>query len=78
MGYLKLYCRWMVVIMALRDDILAQFGPKLIEAMLIDLFENIKELRRATGQPERTLEDFLTEVSARIPNIPDYDWMTNI
>lgn len=61
--------------MATRDTLFQQFGPKLMEAIVKDLFENVKELRRTTGLPERTYEDFLDEIAGRMPTINDYDWM---
>lgn len=65
----------MVAIMATRNELFRQFGPQLLEALFKDLFENIRELRHATGQPERTYEDFLDEVAGRMPTIEPYDWM---
>lgn len=58
-----------------RDELFRQFGPILLEAIVFDLFENVRELRHATGQPERTFDDFLTEVAGRLPTLEPYDWM---
>lgn len=65
----------MVAIMATRDELFARFGPLLLEAVVVDLFENIRTLRHATGQPERTLEDFLTEIADRLDALEPYPWM---
>lgn len=63
--------------MALRDDLFEEFGPKLLEAVVIDLFENVRELRRATGKPERTLKEFYQEIADRLPAIEPYIWQNN-
>lgn len=66
----------MVVInMALRDELMRKFGPKLIEAILrISIAEHNRH-REHIGLPPITEEMFYDEINNDLSHIEDYDWM---
>jgi hypothetical protein len=61
--------------MALRDDLLIKFGPKLLEAFTLMLLDEINILRAQLSLSPRTAQQLLTQLSNHVTTIPDYDWM---
>ena len=61
--------------MATREDLYAQFGPLLIEAIVLIIKDEINILRVEVGLPERTNKQILTIISNRLSSLPFYDWM---
>jgi len=61
--------------MALRDDLMRQFGPMLLEAFGRILFEELNRIRSHVGMPELTWEQFFAEINNHTSEIEPYDWM---
>lgn len=64
--------------MSLRDDSMKKFGPKLAEAVVLLILEEINILRVNLSLSERTTGQLLTQLNNRIESLPDYDWMDNV
>lgn len=61
--------------MGLRDTSMQKFGPKLIEAIVLLILDEINILRAEHSLPERTTTQLLTQLSDQVDEISDYDWM---
>ena len=61
--------------MALRDDLMRRFGPKLLEAFARILFDDINRIRSHVGMPGLTWEQFFAEINNHVTEVEDYDWM---
>lgn len=57
-----------------REEILPQFGPKLIESIINATLNEINTLRTNAGLPAKTIDDFLTFIKTDLPTLEDYDW----
>ena len=62
--------------MSTRDQLYKAFGPKLIEALMRVLLDEINVLRAHAGLPERTREQAIEAIRNEYLSIPNYDWMT--
>ena len=60
--------------MAKRDDLMAQFGPKLLEAAIVVLLDETNRLRAHVGMPQVTLGDFYDEITNHITELEPYEW----
>ena len=58
-----------------REKLYQCFGPKLLEAIVLIIKDEINLLRTELGLPERTNEQIVNAVSAKLESLPDYDWM---
>lgn len=65
----------MVAIMADREKLYRSFGPKLLEAIVIILKDEINELRQKVGLQEKTNQQMISSVEDKLKNIKDYNWM---
>ncbi|MCK5616726.1 hypothetical protein KAR91_83465 [Candidatus Pacearchaeota archaeon] len=61
--------------MALRDNLMRQFGPMLLEAFGTIIFNEINEIRTHVGLPARTWEQFFNEINNHTSTLEPYDWM---
>ena len=60
-----------------RDALYRRFGPKIIEAIVLVIKDEINILRSAHGLPERTNQQLINAVEAKDDSLPLYDWMTD-
>jgi hypothetical protein len=60
--------------MSTRDQLYRHFGPRLVEAIVRKLFDEINVLRANAGLPERTVQQAIDAVKGELDNIPAYDW----
>ena len=58
-----------------RNELYQRFGPKLLEAIVLIIKDEINLLRTELGLPERTNEQIRNAVSAKLESLSDYDWM---
>ena len=63
--------------MATREELYRKFGPKLIEAIVIVIKDEINLLRVEAGLPERTNQQLMNAVDTKLSSLPDYPWMNN-
>lgn len=61
--------------MSQRDDLFEQFGPLLLEGIVISTLELVNESRRAQGWPDITMQDFYTKINNHLTELEPYDWM---
>lgn len=61
--------------MAGRDDTFAKFGPRLLEATVLVLLENINVLRKEQGMPEITEQDLVDSLNNHLSELEPYTWM---
>lgn len=61
--------------MALRDEVFHRFGPRLMEAIVDFLLDEVNTLRRNQGMPEITKDEYLTLLNNHASTLPKYDWM---
>ena len=66
-------CFGMVVMT--REEIYRLFGPLLIEAIVLIIKDEINILRTNAGLPERTNQQVINAIEAKLNSLPDYDWM---
>lgn len=57
-----------------RDQLYQRFGPKLIEAIVLVVKDELNLLRSQCELPERTNQNIIDAVSNKLSNIVDYDW----
>ncbi len=60
-----------------RDELYKQFGPKLLEAVVLMIKDEINALRIANGLAERTNEQLINALETKIENLFDYSWAEN-
>lgn len=65
----------MVATMTVRDNVFAQFGPKLTEALFLSWLRELNEIRVAQGKQPRTVEYILGRIHNDLNHIDNYDWM---
>ncbi len=58
-----------------REELYRMFGPKLIEAIVLVIKDEINLLRTQHGLPERTNEQIVGAIGNKLNSIADYDWM---
>lgn len=61
--------------MITREELYRMFGPKLIEAIVLIIRDEINLLRAQHSLPERTNQDIINALENKLSGIPDYDWM---
>ena len=64
--------------MGARDDLYRQFGPQLLEAVVMILKDEINILRVEAGLPERTNAQLITGIENKLAGLGDYDWTPNL
>ena len=58
-----------------RDDVYSMFGPKLLEAIALIIKDEINTLRAEHSLPDRTNQQILNAIEAKLETLSDYDWM---
>jgi len=58
-----------------RDVAYRYFGPKLLEAIVRVIKNEINLLRAQHGLPARTNQQIIDAVKNELDSLPDYDWM---
>jgi len=58
-----------------RNELYRRFGPKLIEAIVLIVKDEINLMRSQLGLPERTNEQIKNAISNKLESLSDYDWM---
>lgn len=58
-----------------REDLYRMFGPKLVEAVILVIKDEINLLRAEHSLPERTNEQIVDAVGTKLGTLSDYDWM---
>ena len=61
--------------MATREELYQQFGPMLLEAVVMVIKDEINALRAEAGLAERTNEQIINAVSTKLATLSTYDWM---
>ncbi|MEI6809857.1 MAG: hypothetical protein WCN95_14155, partial [bacterium] len=61
-----------------REGLYQQFGPRLIEAVVLTMKDEINVLRTKAGLPERTDEQVLDAICAKLGTVQDYDWANKL
>lgn len=58
-----------------REMLYQQFGPKLVEAVVLIVKDEINLLRLQVGLPERTNQQLLDAIDNKLQTSLDYEWM---
>ena len=58
-----------------REELYQQFGPKLDEAVVRVMIDEINLLRAEHGLSERTTAQLMNAVDVELTGLEDYDWM---
>ncbi len=58
-----------------RQEIYRRFGPKILEAVVMVIKDEINILRAAHGLPERTNQQLINAIESKDDSLPLYDWM---
>lgn len=58
-----------------RDELYQKFGPKLIDAFVQTIWDEINVLRAEQGFRQRSKQQVIDVIANKLENIPDYDWM---
>ena len=61
--------------MAERDVLGKAFGPLLLEAIILDLNEQLNDTRKRLVLPERTNDKAVKDVRNQLKKLSKYDWM---
>lgn len=60
-----------------REELYRCFGPKLLEAIVLIIKDEINLLRAEHELPERTNQQIINIVSNKLQQLADYDWMVD-
>lgn len=63
--------------MATREELYKQFGPILIESLILIIRDEINILRTNAGMTERTNQQIIDAIDSKLQTIQSYDWMNN-
>ena len=58
-----------------RKELYYQFGPILLEAIVLLIKDEINILRVAAGKPERTSEQVMDGIASKLSALTKYNWM---
>ena len=58
-----------------REELYRKFGPKLIEAIVLIIKDEINILRAEHGLPARTNQQIMNAIDNKLDTISDYEWM---
>lgn len=61
-----------------RNELYRQFGPKLIEAIVLIIKDEINILRIEAGLPERTDKQIRNAITTKLESLSDYNWMIGV
>ncbi len=57
-----------------REELMQRFGPKLIEAIMKEIREELDEIRAKIALTPKSEQDFIDGISEKLNNIEDYSW----
>ena len=57
-----------------RDELYQKFGPRLIEAIVLVVKDEINVLRVEAGLPERTNQQLLSALENKLTQVTPYTW----
>ena len=63
--------------MIIKDKLYRKFGPKLIDALVQVILDEINLLRAELELSPRTGEQIIGAIINKLENISDYEWMNN-
>lgn len=63
--------------MAKRDELFKHFGPKLFEAFVEMILDELNNLRIQANLSAQTKERFMDEINNRLVNLASYNWMSD-
>ena len=58
-----------------KEKLYQHFGPKLLDAVVQVLKDEVNILRQEAGWPERTHQQVLDAIDQKLKQIPNYPWM---
>ena len=58
-----------------KEQLYRRFGPKLIDALVQVMLDEINLLRVEHGLVQRNGAQLVNAIANKLENIPDYDWM---
>ena len=61
--------------MATREELYQKFGPKLLEALVLVVKDEINILRVEAGLEERTGAQIVNALSSKLDGLSNYEWM---
>lgn len=61
--------------MATREELYRKFGPLIIEAVVLIIKDEINVLRSLHGLPERTNQQIIDAIDAKLTTLTKYYWM---
>lgn len=61
--------------MTTRQELYRKFGPLLAESLVLIIKDEINILRANASLPERTNQQIMDALEARLNNLTKYDWM---
>ncbi len=61
--------------MVTRSELYRKFGPRLTEAIVLVIKDEINTLRTQAGLPERTNDQILTAIGNKLDTVEEHDWM---
>jgi hypothetical protein len=62
--------------MTAREEFYRAFGPKLTEAVVLVMKDEINSIRRKLDLPERNDNQIVSALQTKLNDIPDYAWMS--
>lgn len=61
--------------MSVREEYYSNFGPKLVEAIVLVILDEVNAIRSNAGLSARTVQQMLDAIDTKLAAIPDYDGM---
>lgn len=61
-----------------KAELYQKFGPKLVDAIVQVMSDEINLLRAEQGLSQRNEAQLVDAIANKLENIPDYDWMKEI
>lgn len=61
--------------MANRDELYREFGPLLLEAIVLIMLDEINELRTNIGLSPRTKQQVLNTLDTKLDGLTNYTWL---
>ncbi|MHA1304368.1 MAG: hypothetical protein ACTSPI_11780 [Candidatus Heimdallarchaeaceae archaeon] len=62
--------------MATREELYRGFGPKLLEAIVLVIRDEINDVRTNAGLSEKTEQNIIDAIDTKLSNLEDYDWQS--
>ena len=62
--------------MATREDYYDKFGPKVLEAIVLVVLDEVNAIRANASLTERTVQQMLDAIDAKIASVGDYAGMS--